>query len=120
MARLFPAGTPYDVPDAWRTCGIRRVTPPHRRTCQLELRRAGFRAIRGAVVSAEALRNDFSRTRELKARRLAIDTGSEFVVVMHRNCPVCRSEGFTAHNRVLLRYRDRHIIATLYQSTGDL
>ena len=71
-------------------------------------------------MSAEAHNQDFTRPRQLKARRFSIETGSEFVVVMHRDCPVCRSEGFTAHNRILLRYRDRHIIATLYQSTGDL
>jgi thymidine phosphorylase len=39
---------------------------------------------------------------------------------MHRNCPVCRSEGFTAHKRVLLRNRERQIIATLYQTTDNM
>ncbi len=56
----------------------------------------------------------------LIARRAGIDTKSEFVVFMHRDCGVCRSEGLAAHNRVLLRFRDRHIIATLFQVTGDL
>ncbi len=68
----------------------------------------------------EPLQHDLPGPRELFVRRLEIGTGSEFIVIMHRLCPVCRSEGFTAHNRVLLRHRDRHIIATLYQSTGDL
>ena len=54
------------------------------------------------------------------ARRLGVDTQHETVVFMHKDCPVCRSEGFTAHNRVLLRAGDRHIIATLYQVTTDL
>ena len=71
-------------------------------------------------MSAEALRQDLAPPRELSARRLGIESGSEFIVLMNRNCPVCRSEGFTAHNRVLLRNRDRHIIATLYQSAGDM
>jgi thymidine phosphorylase len=51
---------------------------------------------------------------------MGIDTQYEAVVFMHKNCPVCRSEGFTAHNRILLRAGDRHIIATLYQVTTDL
>jgi thymidine phosphorylase len=51
---------------------------------------------------------------------MGIDTQYEAVVFMHKDCPVCRSEGFTAHNRILLRVGDRHIIATLYQVTTDL
>ncbi len=61
-----------------------------------------------------------STPHQMAARRLGVETRSEFVVFMHRDCPVCRSEGFTAHNRVLLRHKDRHVIATLYQSTGDM
>jgi thymidine phosphorylase len=51
---------------------------------------------------------------------MGIDTQYEAVVFMHKDCPVCRSEGFTAHNRILLRTGDRHIIATLHQVTTDL
>jgi thymidine phosphorylase len=39
---------------------------------------------------------------------------------MHKDCQVCRSEGFTAHTRVLLRNGHSQIIATLYQVTGNL
>jgi thymidine phosphorylase len=56
----------------------------------------------------------------LVARRLGIDTLSEAVVFMRKDCSVCRSEGFTAHNRILLRSGERHVIATLYQVTSDL
>ena len=56
----------------------------------------------------------------LRARRIGIDTQYEAVVFMHKECSVCRSEGFTAHNRVLLRAGERHVIATLYQVTTDL
>lgn len=56
----------------------------------------------------------------LTARRLGVDTLFEAVVLMHKRCPVCRSEGFSAHRRVLLRAGERHIIATLYQVDGDL
>ena len=55
----------------------------------------------------------------LKARRLGIDTQFEAVVLMHRDCPVCRSEGFAAHNRIVLSAGNRQIIATLYQVTTE-
>ncbi|MGQ0740999.1 MAG: thymidine phosphorylase family protein [Alphaproteobacteria bacterium] len=57
---------------------------------------------------------------ELVARRLGIDTQHEAMAFIHKGCPVCRSEGFTAHTRVLLRYEDRSVVATLHHSTGDL
>jgi thymidine phosphorylase len=68
------------------------------------------------------LRNRASSTvsHPLRARRLGIDTQHEAVVFMHKDCHVCRSEGFVAHARVLLRADARHIIATLYQVTGGL
>jgi thymidine phosphorylase len=56
----------------------------------------------------------------LKACRLGIDTQFEAVVFMHKDCPVCRSEGFTAHNRIVLSAGSRQIIATLYHVTTDL
>lgn len=56
----------------------------------------------------------------LRARRLGVDTQYEAVVFMRKDCPICRSEGFAAHNRLLLRAGKRHIIATLYQITNDL
>lgn len=56
----------------------------------------------------------------LRARRLGIDTQHEAVVFMRKDCPVCRSEGFTAHARVQLTHGSRSVIATLYQVTGDL
>jgi thymidine phosphorylase len=56
----------------------------------------------------------------VRARRIGIDTQHEAVVFMHKECYVCRSEGFTAHTRVLLRAREHHVVATLYQVTSDL
>lgn len=55
----------------------------------------------------------------LRARRLGLDTRYEAVVVMHKDCAVCRSEGFSAHARVLLCSGERRAIATLYHATGD-
>ena len=54
------------------------------------------------------------------ARRLGLDTRYEAVVFMHKQCQVCRSEGFTAHARVLLSNGEQQVIATLYQVTGNL
>src|SRR5579885_156456 len=51
----------------------------------------------------------------MRARRLGIDTHSDAFVFMRKDSPVCRSEGFASHNRILLCAGDRHIIATLYQ-----
>ncbi len=39
---------------------------------------------------------------------------------MRSDCPVCRSEGFGALERVVLRCRDRTVIATLFQVTSEL
>jgi thymidine phosphorylase len=59
-------------------------------------------------------------THRLRARRIGIDTQHEAVVFMHKKCAVCRSEGFTAHTRILLRAGEHHVIATLYQVSSDL
>src|SRR5262245_37733090 len=56
----------------------------------------------------------------LRLRRLGIDTHEEAVVYMRRDCPVCRSEGFTAQARIEVRAGARSIIATLGQITSDL
>ena len=55
----------------------------------------------------------------LKARRLGLDTHSEMMVFMRRNSPVCRSEGFSSHNRVALAAGPSSVIATLYQVDSD-
>jgi thymidine phosphorylase len=57
---------------------------------------------------------------QVRVRRLGLDTQYEAVVIMHKDCDVCRSEGFSAHARVLLCNGKRQVIATLYQATGDL
>jgi hypothetical protein len=64
--------------------------------------------------------SDRQQANSLGARRLGIDTQYEAIVFMHKDCPVCRSEGFTAHTRVLLCAAERQVIATLHQVTSDL
>jgi thymidine phosphorylase len=56
----------------------------------------------------------------LKAKRLGIDTLSEPVIYLHKDCPVSRSEGFSTFNRVALRAGSNYVIATLYQTDSGL
>lgn len=57
--------------------------------------------------------------RHLRLVRAGIDTYQQAVVYMHRDCDVCRSEGFNALTRVLVRCGDRELFATLNVVTGD-
>jgi len=65
----------------------------------------------GAIVHA---------SNNLKARRIALDTHDEPVIITRRDCAVCRSEGFSAHARIQLEAGPNTIIATLYQIDSDL
>jgi thymidine phosphorylase len=56
---------------------------------------------------------------QLRLRRLGIDTYQEPVLYMHRDCPVCHSEGFEAQSRVELSAGVRTIVATLNVVQGD-
>ena len=55
----------------------------------------------------------------LRVTCAGIDTYQQPVVFMHRDCPVCRSEGFSALSRVSIRYGGRELIAILNVVTGD-
>jgi len=57
---------------------------------------------------------------QLKPRRSGIDTRDEPVVYMRADCPVCRSEGFRAHARVLLKVREHSVVATVHHVFGEL
>jgi thymidine phosphorylase len=56
----------------------------------------------------------------MRAHRMGVDTQQENIVFMRQDCPVCRSEGFTAHTRIRLGNGGASIIATLYQVSGDI
>jgi thymidine phosphorylase len=56
----------------------------------------------------------------LKARRVGIDTQFEPIIFLHKDCPVCRSEGFSSLNRVALQAGEKSIIATLYQVESNI
>jgi thymidine phosphorylase len=51
----------------------------------------------------------------LKARRLGLYTQQEPVVVMRRDCHVCRAEGLTARSQVRITAGERHVHAVLFQ-----
>ncbi|MDI3323317.1 thymidine phosphorylase family protein [Pontibacterium granulatum] len=56
----------------------------------------------------------------LKARRLGVDTHQELTIYLRADSAVCKSEGFTALSRVLVRSENKYIIATLNIITGDI
>jgi thymidine phosphorylase len=56
----------------------------------------------------------------LRLKRLGIDTYQEPVIYMVSDCPVCRSEGWTAQARVQVSHNGRSIVATLNVTTGAL
>lgn len=69
---------------------------------------------------ADDILSGLPRTNRMRVRRLGLDTLHESVVFMHKDCQVCRSEGFNAHARVLLSNGKHSVIATLFHATGDL
>jgi len=64
--------------------------------------------------------NQLAQSNNLRARRIGLDTHDQPVIITHRDCPVCRSEGFSAHARVRVQAGTRRVIATLYQVDSDL
>jgi thymidine phosphorylase len=54
----------------------------------------------------------------LRVRHLGIDTYQEPVVYMHRDCPICHSEGFEAQSRVEVALNGHTIVATLNVVSG--
>ena len=64
------------------------------------------------------MNNTHAHTR-LRIVRAGIDTYQQPVVYMHRDCPVCRSEGFAALTRVHMQVGTRQVIATLNVVTGE-
>lgn len=56
----------------------------------------------------------------LRVVRAGIDTYQQPVVYMHRDCEVCRSEGFAATTRVLMEVGGRSLVATLNVVVNDL
>lgn len=49
----------------------------------------------------------------LRLKYLGIDTYKENIIYMHKDCPICRAEGFEAQARIQIKLNDKTIIATL-------
>lgn len=62
----------------------------------------------------------FNNHQTLTPVRLGIDTHQEPVIYMRADCALCRSEGFEAQSRVLVRIGEREVIATLNIVHGEL
>jgi thymidine phosphorylase len=56
----------------------------------------------------------------LRARRIGLHTQREPVVIMRRDCPLCRSEGLASRSQVLLRADGREVTAILFQGAEEL
>ena len=52
--------------------------------------------------------------------RLGIDTQHEFILYMHFNCFVCKSEGFETLSQILISFNNHSIVATLNVVYSDL
>ena len=63
---------------------------------------------------------DGSTLHPLRAKRLGIETQHEPIVLTHADCPVARSEGFSARAQVQLSAGGRSALATLYQVSSDI
>jgi thymidine phosphorylase len=53
------------------------------------------------------------KAEQLRVVAMGINTHQEPIVYMHRDCPICRAEGFSASSRVLLRSDHKELLATL-------
>ena len=60
------------------------------------------------------------KSHTLRLRRLGIDTYREAIIYMREDCHVCRSVGFEAQSRILVRHNSDNIITTLNVVKNDL
>ena len=75
-------------------------------------------AIENEIADQGRRLNDLEQSRHLPYRSLIvrpvkIDTYRENIIYMRSDCPVCKSEGFSALTRIVVCYGERSIIATL-------
>lgn len=68
----------------------------------------------------KAICSEAGQIARLRLRRLGIDTYREAVIYMRDDCSVCRSEGFEAQSRILVKHKGDAIIATLNVVKSDL
>jgi thymidine phosphorylase len=56
----------------------------------------------------------------LSALRLGIETPNEAHIFMHRDCHVCRAEGFAARTSVIVSSGKKSVVATMFHVTSGL
>ena len=71
------------------------------------------------TATEETMHHGDDAAHTLRAWRTGIDTHQEPVAYMRRDCPVCRSEGFTTQARLQLAAGARRIVATLSVVDGE-
>lgn len=62
----------------------------------------------------------YNEANKIRLVRLGIDTLHEFVIYMHSNCFVCKSEGFESETQILVSANGHSIIATLNVIQSDI
>ena len=60
------------------------------------------------------------RSNNLRVRCLDLDTRDKPIALLRKDSPVCRSEGFVAHARVLVESPHDAVVATLYQTGSEM
>lgn len=71
------------------------------------------------ALSAPEIQLEPAHGATLRARRLGLNTQREPVVIMRRDCPLCRSEGLALRSQVLLRADNREVTAILFQGAEE-
>ncbi len=57
---------------------------------------------------------------KLKLVRLGIDTLQEFIIFLHADCFICKSQGFDALTQVVVSFNNRSLIAMVYIVQSDI
>jgi len=60
------------------------------------------------------------RSNNLRVRCLDLDTRDRPLIVLRKDSPVCRAEGFVSHARVRVDSPQQSVVATLYQTGSEL
>ena len=121
----FKAPPANDFHDAWRARRIRCAAPSDRGGAGLALHGSRSWSKGRALMSGQTKRVSVAHggiaTNSVRARRLGLDTQYEAIVFMHKECDVCRSEGFRRARAGLAAQWEapghRH---ACIKSTGDL
>ena len=68
----------------------------------------------------DTIKEHIHSVNQLAVKSIGIDSYHENIIYMKEDCPICRSEGYTALTRVGVNFQDKSIIATLNVVYSDL